>query len=177
MSALPSSKDRKRTYLACKLCRKRKIKCVTKGEDTPCKRCSERSFQCEYMPVCVEYEGQLLGHSEGEGHASTPAYSGLNSSGRTPSHGTGFRGAPPIHGAAGWTPYPQQGAFSPVPSHSLVGTSSYQQYAQGPPPASAVYAQTTPVYAPRQQPVPAQPSSQYDQYFSHFGLPPMYATK
>ncbi|KAJ7182196.1 hypothetical protein C8R43DRAFT_940344 [Mycena crocata] len=175
-----TSTQRKRTYLACKACRKRKVKCVTKGEDTPCKRCSERGFECEYLPVCVENEGELLGHSDGQGSKATSAYS--STQGKTPAS-QGFHGAATIQSGA--MPYPQHSSFNFGPSRPQAGILSYQHqhptpHSHGPP--SAAYPQTRPAYAPHHhQPppgmVPSQSNSQYDQYFSHFGLPPMYPTR
>ncbi|KAJ7368205.1 hypothetical protein DFH08DRAFT_18435 [Mycena albidolilacea] len=44
---------RKRAMIACKLCRKRKIKCVTTEEPPrhPCARCTKRGLTCEYVAV------------------------------------------------------------------------------------------------------------------------------
>ncbi|KAJ7359501.1 kinase-like domain-containing protein [Mycena albidolilacea] len=44
---------RKRAHIACKLCRKRKIKCVTTEEPprNPCTRCTKRGLTCEYVAV------------------------------------------------------------------------------------------------------------------------------
>ncbi|KAJ6536942.1 hypothetical protein B0H19DRAFT_1079341 [Mycena capillaripes] len=47
------SKERRRAYVACLACRKRKVKCVTPSDDddTPCTRCKSRGQQCEFRAV------------------------------------------------------------------------------------------------------------------------------
>ncbi|KAJ7454234.1 hypothetical protein FB451DRAFT_1184989 [Mycena latifolia] len=46
---------RRRVYIACLNCRKRKIKCMTEETDQkPCARCSRHGLKCEYLPVADE---------------------------------------------------------------------------------------------------------------------------
>ncbi|KAJ7912352.1 hypothetical protein B0H13DRAFT_1875019 [Mycena leptocephala] len=48
---------RTRVYLACLLCRKRKIKCMTDDSgENPCARCFRKGLRCEYIPVAVQKE-------------------------------------------------------------------------------------------------------------------------
>ncbi|KAJ7904426.1 hypothetical protein B0H14DRAFT_604388 [Mycena olivaceomarginata] len=60
---------RKRAMIACKLCRKRKIKCVTTEEPPrhPCARCTKRGLTCEYVAVEEEEPDSPL-------HAMFPPY-------------------------------------------------------------------------------------------------------
>ncbi|KAF7344291.1 Zn(2)-C6 fungal-type domain-containing protein [Mycena venus] len=46
-------KKRRRAYVACIACRRRKVKCVTPSDDddTPCTRCSNRGQECEFRAV------------------------------------------------------------------------------------------------------------------------------
>ncbi|KAJ6460060.1 hypothetical protein C8R47DRAFT_1161472 [Mycena vitilis] len=52
-------KKRRRAYVACLACRKRKVKCVTPtdDDDTPCTRCASRGQKCEFMAVPEGEEG------------------------------------------------------------------------------------------------------------------------
>ncbi|KAJ7679724.1 hypothetical protein B0H17DRAFT_1139006 [Mycena rosella] len=46
---------RRRVYIACLNCRKRKIKCMTEESDRkPCDRCIRHGLVCEYVPVADE---------------------------------------------------------------------------------------------------------------------------
>ncbi|KAF7375769.1 C6 finger domain [Mycena sanguinolenta] len=56
---------RRRTYVACLACRKRKIKCFTDGsEKKACRRCSQKGLQCQYRPVSDEQKLALLEKSQ-----------------------------------------------------------------------------------------------------------------
>ncbi|KAJ7141745.1 hypothetical protein C8R43DRAFT_1238384 [Mycena crocata] len=50
------SEQRRRAYIACSNCRKRKIKCVTVSDADyrPCTRCSQKGLTCEYMAAADE---------------------------------------------------------------------------------------------------------------------------
>ncbi|KAJ7622523.1 hypothetical protein FB45DRAFT_927894 [Roridomyces roridus] len=53
LSALFTKK--KRVYIACLHCRKRKIRCITnETTDTPCARCTEKGLECRYVAVANE---------------------------------------------------------------------------------------------------------------------------
>ncbi|RHZ57749.1 hypothetical protein Glove_384g46 [Diversispora epigaea] len=43
-------KERKNATIACKHCKKIKKKCVKSNDNTPCKRCSNKKFECVYPP-------------------------------------------------------------------------------------------------------------------------------
>ncbi|KAJ7729760.1 hypothetical protein B0H16DRAFT_1775607 [Mycena metata] len=66
------SSQRKRIYLACVNCRRRKVRCITAGEDTPCQRCVKHGLLCDYVPVSLEREKSLFAIPPGEGSTSTP---------------------------------------------------------------------------------------------------------
>ncbi|KAJ7718358.1 hypothetical protein DFH07DRAFT_333863 [Mycena maculata] len=48
-----TTSKRRRAFVACSNCRKRKIKCVTASDadDDPCTRCSQKGLTCEYAAV------------------------------------------------------------------------------------------------------------------------------
>ncbi|KAJ6597483.1 hypothetical protein DFH09DRAFT_1272188 [Mycena vulgaris] len=54
-SQSPLIQQRRRVYVACLNCRRRKIKCVTAGDQAapqnPCDRCTKRGLSCEYRAV------------------------------------------------------------------------------------------------------------------------------
>ncbi|KAJ7677635.1 hypothetical protein B0H17DRAFT_111079 [Mycena rosella] len=57
--SLESSLGRRRVYIACLNCRKRKIKCLSENSD-PCARCIKMGLHCEYLPVADESIHQSL---------------------------------------------------------------------------------------------------------------------
>ncbi|KAJ7179235.1 hypothetical protein C8R46DRAFT_632103 [Mycena filopes] len=73
---------RRRAMIACKACRKRKIKCVTTEEPprNPCARCTKRSLTCEYVAVDEDYSSTPtpespilpLPYSNGSAHNAPP---------------------------------------------------------------------------------------------------------
>ncbi|KAJ6488347.1 hypothetical protein DFH09DRAFT_1324411 [Mycena vulgaris] len=52
-SNLAQFTKRRRIYIACVHCRKRKIKCITAPEapEHPCERCARRGLKCEYVAI------------------------------------------------------------------------------------------------------------------------------
>jgi hypothetical protein len=79
---------RKRIYVACVHCRRRKVRvsripfssistlipvgqCITTDDSTPCNRCVEKGLSCQYLAVCEERE-QSLFTSPGEGSLPSP---------------------------------------------------------------------------------------------------------
>jgi len=52
-SATPPAPRRRRAQIACRNCRRRKIKCVTNEEPphNPCERCQRKGLVCEYVAV------------------------------------------------------------------------------------------------------------------------------
>ncbi|KAJ7122448.1 hypothetical protein C8R44DRAFT_736140 [Mycena epipterygia] len=52
-STLALFRKRRRVHIACRHCRRRKIKCVITEEspDKPCERCAKRGLRCEYISV------------------------------------------------------------------------------------------------------------------------------
>ncbi|KAJ7785200.1 hypothetical protein DFH07DRAFT_975751 [Mycena maculata] len=53
---------RKRAYIACSNCRRRKIKCINNNGESgrnPCERCSKRGLDCEYVTVSEQLEDDL----------------------------------------------------------------------------------------------------------------------
>ncbi|KAJ7106674.1 hypothetical protein C8R44DRAFT_745141 [Mycena epipterygia] len=55
MSESDSFNRRRRVYIACLNCRRRKIKCLTEeSEQRPCERCIRKGLVCEYLPVADE---------------------------------------------------------------------------------------------------------------------------
>ncbi|KAJ7473267.1 hypothetical protein FB451DRAFT_1174918 [Mycena latifolia] len=108
-----SSSARKRIYVACLHCRKRKIKCITASESEPCERCARRGLECEYLPVSVEQAQQPSPTSGRDGppaRSATPGphmpiswtqspqtYGGYNAPGAGPSPHSSTAYANPSH--------------------------------------------------------------------------------
>ncbi|KAJ7245885.1 hypothetical protein B0H12DRAFT_1235689 [Mycena haematopus] len=152
--------QKKRTYVACLNCRKRcgifqsihrpnamaylarKVRCITPDEETPCKRCTEKGFDCEYVPVCVEREGA---------HGATPGETASQSS-RSP--------ATPTWNQPTYQPPQGQGANTGNYAHNNYGQQnappSNQYYGQPPYTQSSGLSYTNPAHFP----YPAQPPSQ-----------------
>ncbi|KAJ6540529.1 hypothetical protein B0H19DRAFT_1077936 [Mycena capillaripes] len=59
-SSLKAFTQRKRIYVACIHCRKRKVRCVTSAPDARCERCTKKGLECEYLPVCEQREKALF---------------------------------------------------------------------------------------------------------------------
>ncbi|KAF7341830.1 C6 finger domain [Mycena sanguinolenta] len=52
----PAFQTRRRVCIACTMCRKRKIRCLT-PEDPPinaCHRCTKKGLHCEYIPIAMQ---------------------------------------------------------------------------------------------------------------------------
>ncbi|KAJ7107932.1 hypothetical protein C8R44DRAFT_744502 [Mycena epipterygia] len=71
-SSPPFLTRRKRVYIACVHCRKRKIKCVTESQEKPCERCAQKGLLCEYIAVAEEY-GRSNSEASGGKPLSSPA--------------------------------------------------------------------------------------------------------
>ncbi|KAJ7604325.1 hypothetical protein FB45DRAFT_957325 [Roridomyces roridus] len=69
---------RRRAFIACTNCRRRKIKCVTDAETDPCDRCVRKGLGCEYVLV-----GDEMSPRDRESTHTSPA---LLSSDREPIH-------------------------------------------------------------------------------------------
>ncbi|KAJ7023076.1 hypothetical protein C8F04DRAFT_1271811 [Mycena alexandri] len=104
MSTIPPSKpaasqssQRKRIYLACVNCRRRKVRCITTGDspDTPCQRCVKHGLICDYVPVSLEREKSLFDIPPGEGSNST----------HSPTMPPSWSQAPPHNGTYGRSNY------------------------------------------------------------------------
>ncbi|KAJ7779483.1 hypothetical protein DFH07DRAFT_765763 [Mycena maculata] len=50
----PVFMKRRRIYVACLNCRRRKIRCIATEETEPCERCTKKKLTCEYMAVSEE---------------------------------------------------------------------------------------------------------------------------
>nr|GAT46424.1 C6 finger domain [Mycena chlorophos] len=59
LSSSPVFQKRRRAYIACSNCRKRKIKCVPEADYRPCARCSKKGLVCEYISVADSQPDQL----------------------------------------------------------------------------------------------------------------------
>ncbi|KAJ7485919.1 hypothetical protein FB451DRAFT_1433020 [Mycena latifolia] len=136
---------RRRAYVACVACRKRKIKCVTASDADydPCTRCKQKGIQCEFTavpddddssshPGTPSPDAQGPSRNSGWGQTSQPGI-------RPPSAGiAGYLGAgsAPPRGAnrsprpGANAPYPQPGA----PSYPYRPNAMRSVEAQGPPP-------------------------------------------
>ncbi|KAF8176676.1 hypothetical protein K438DRAFT_73182 [Mycena galopus ATCC 62051] len=59
-----SLSKRRRVYVACTNCRRRKIKCVTSEQSSmkPCARCTKRGLACKYTPIAESYNNSLGYH-------------------------------------------------------------------------------------------------------------------
>ncbi|KAJ7129901.1 hypothetical protein C8R43DRAFT_674430 [Mycena crocata] len=162
---------RRRTYVACKACRKRKIKCISTGEDMPCKRCAERGFKCEFIPVAEERRRERAGRPGGESSTSTlvkAASSSLDGLSTSASQNT-FEDALSFQPAP--SSYTQPALPAPLLADPFASTSSAQhQLPKEYPYATAIYA----IPAPQPEISAQQLPTQYDQYFSSLGVPPIH---
>ncbi|KAJ7110824.1 hypothetical protein C8R43DRAFT_1159992 [Mycena crocata] len=133
-TASKSPMKRRRAFVACVECRKRKIKCVTLSDDDdrPCTRCALKNIQCEFQPI-----------SEHDSSSSRPV--------------------PSVHGAQHWDtqpPTPHSAGLYP-PSYGGYDTNAgiNQQYPHGarspyPYQSNAWPANATPRH-PQQRPPPS----------------------
>ncbi|KAJ6540522.1 hypothetical protein B0H19DRAFT_1077928 [Mycena capillaripes] len=73
-SSLKAFTQRKRIYVACIHCRKRKVRCVISSPNPQCERCTKKGLECEYLPVCVQQERALFetGYDWEDGSPSPP---------------------------------------------------------------------------------------------------------
>ncbi|KAJ7662503.1 hypothetical protein B0H17DRAFT_1144290 [Mycena rosella] len=83
---------RKRVYMACVHCRKRKVRCITEAPDTPCERCARKALRCEYLSVSNQPDAPPMnlppqlygGYNTGPSpqcsipHAGSPYYNPMN---------------------------------------------------------------------------------------------------
>ncbi|KAJ6492251.1 hypothetical protein C8R45DRAFT_928546 [Mycena sanguinolenta] len=49
-------RERKRVFLACIACRRRKIRCISDEDNNPCTRCVKKGILCEYLSIDEERE-------------------------------------------------------------------------------------------------------------------------
>ncbi|KAJ7129880.1 hypothetical protein C8R43DRAFT_1240039 [Mycena crocata] len=162
-ASLASFTQRKRIYVACVHCRKRKIKCITKSEDTPCERCAERGYTCEYIPIPVLNAKALF--EEGEESSSNTSYAPYSP----------YSSSPPPPNPVSWnTPPPSQRDLNRGDSMRS-GRSQ-----QGMPPVNPMsYGQGhgTPAYYPKQpvsQPYGSSPAPQGYNWSGHNQSAPQY---
>ncbi|KAJ7164461.1 hypothetical protein C8R46DRAFT_312748 [Mycena filopes] len=156
-SSAPAPSDpfmkRRRAYVACANCRKRKIKCISLSEVDyrPCTRCAAKGLKCEYFAIPDDYappagppapapEAAARSYEQGQGEPPqpiTPPSASLSdflpgaSSSRRPNRGGAVPPAPPR--------YPYQPK----------STQSASRAPQFPP---AAYPQDAHVFAAMQQP-------------------------
>ncbi|KAJ7468242.1 hypothetical protein B0H11DRAFT_2284192 [Mycena galericulata] len=169
---------RRRAFVACSNCRKRKIKCVTASDadDNPCTRCLKKGLTCEYAPVSDnEYSAS---DSSPPNTPSAEIQPQTRNSGR--SRGSQSY-APPHAGTSGFLntapQLPPRGRRTPVPSAGgsqlhLGGAVQppYQppyQYAQDP----ALYAHSS--TSAHTQQLPSRPQSVYP-YDTYQQMAPAY---
>ncbi|CAA7259676.1 unnamed protein product [Cyclocybe aegerita] len=56
----PTPKVPKRAQIACTYCRRRKLKCISPGDESPCDRCKASGKDCHYEPVNPPPAGDAL---------------------------------------------------------------------------------------------------------------------
>ncbi|KAJ7104886.1 hypothetical protein C8R44DRAFT_746146 [Mycena epipterygia] len=102
MSESESFNRRRRVYIACLNCRKRKIKCLNEESlQRPCERCIRKGLICEYIPVANE-QAQSAGSNPppptqfGFGHRPPAPYSP----------------PPAVHPAPAFNPTPAYGGYN-----------------------------------------------------------------
>ncbi|KAJ7355337.1 hypothetical protein DFH08DRAFT_933306 [Mycena albidolilacea] len=152
-STLAAFTQKKRIYVACIPCRKRKIRCVTIDDspNTPCKRCTEKGLECEYLAVCEEREKSLF--TEGSAYGQRPPATPQSSTWNQPSHGHG--------GSSSTGVYAHNYAQPAAPqSNPYYGQSSASQYSQSPGPYTNPAPAAYPT-RPRSQQYPSNPSNMY----------------
>ncbi|KAJ7158171.1 hypothetical protein C8R46DRAFT_1111924 [Mycena filopes] len=119
---------RRRTLMACKTCRQRKLRCIPSEQPfngAPCTRCLKRKLTCEYVATSEstpEYPPSDLPSSHSHSHSHGPP---APSYGRgQPNYGTGGPSAPAMQGA-----YPSPGP-SHRPHHSASQPGPYDLHGQ-----------------------------------------------
>ncbi|KAJ7107933.1 hypothetical protein C8R44DRAFT_885319 [Mycena epipterygia] len=190
-NSIPTSfAQRKRIYVACVHCRKRKVKCVSVGEsqDRPCERCTRKGLACEYLAVCEEQAKATSTNPGPQGSVQNP------SPPFAPATHTQWNQPPQNYGGqnmgtvpnSGHNYYAQPNAAqfnSVVPSGPSQGYPGGQPLSRPYPPAGGfnnpynyggMHTQRphTPLAPPgfSQQPT-SSGSADYNRYFSNFGLP------
>ncbi|KAJ7130679.1 hypothetical protein C8R46DRAFT_1048796 [Mycena filopes] len=161
---------RRRAYVACANCRKRKIKCISVSEVDyrPCTRCAAKGLKCEYFAVPEDYAPPTdpaaptpeptRPHTQAQGwphQPITPPSAGLNDYlGGASSSRRGSRG-----GAV--PPGPPRYPYQPKSTHS--GSRPPQSQ-----PSPAAYPQDAHGFAAmqQQQPQPPHPGFQYNNAYS-----------
>ncbi|KAJ7433996.1 hypothetical protein FB451DRAFT_1195786 [Mycena latifolia] len=130
----PSSASpiRKRVYLACLNCRKRKIRCIKAGESEPCERCVRRGLQCEYLAVCATVPQALPPTPGRDGPTADPFQSATTG---PYTHDSRIQPPQPPFGynASGRGPYPPASTAHTGPStsqydHANPMSSGYQPF-------------------------------------------------
>ncbi|KAJ7618291.1 hypothetical protein DFH06DRAFT_1342566 [Mycena polygramma] len=139
-------KKRRRAYVACLACRKRKVKCVTPtdDDDTPCTRCASRGQKCEFMGVPDGDEGP---QPTGSTPPDTPPillYPAPGSSSRASApHDPGSSGPTVGSPGVGAQNYFRPGPYSGRPSastySSLADAVTDPQSIARPPPSTSMY--------------------------------------
>ncbi|KAJ6540728.1 hypothetical protein B0H19DRAFT_1078128 [Mycena capillaripes] len=187
-SSLTAFTQRKRIYVACVHCRKRKVKCVNTGDssNTPCKRCAEKGLLCEYLAVCEEDERDNFGgplqppppSGANRPHSWKDSHNGSGGPPRPPSVAYGNNGHGQQNASQFNSQYPQQ----PAPQFNYAQPSASQfpsnfpsnQTNAGPrsysnrQPAQPQYSNNPSYsYASNTYPTPTQPG-----HYSSSGIPP-----
>ncbi|KAF2135557.1 uncharacterized protein K452DRAFT_165701 [Aplosporella prunicola CBS 121167] len=133
---------RQRTAIACRYCRRRKIRCsgFEASEDGRCTNCVRFSQECIFTPVSAQTQAFVPAHTVWRGGGAPPPLYGAYGQPLPATQPTDPYGAPPR---------PQPGY--PLPSPTASSTASYQ---------SAPHPQAQPYYAP-QPPRRSSPQSAY----------------
>ncbi|KAJ7738785.1 hypothetical protein B0H16DRAFT_1465632 [Mycena metata] len=184
---------RRRVYIACTACRKRKIRCITAEEspDKPCERCSEKGLRCEYLAVAEEQPP-----SSSHPHAPSGRNARFSNPGQLPPSGSQFPGGypgnapptqhsntphnayhprPPYSGQMSGPPVPPftptqyQSQFPGAPQNPGQGQHPGYQYSSAPPPQapqSTHYASQGPYMQP-----PAASQGYYSNYGQYYPDP------
>ncbi|KAJ7663568.1 hypothetical protein B0H17DRAFT_1143977 [Mycena rosella] len=122
---------RRRAYVACTTCRKRKIRCVTVSDADyePCTRCAQKGLKCEYATVSEYEEDSPTPSPDVHGPSRASGWGGSSHPGITP----------PSAGIAGYlnpgfapsrssnrSPAPRPGATAPYPQPGVVPSYPYR---------------------------------------------------
>ncbi|KAJ7099851.1 hypothetical protein C8R43DRAFT_1244276 [Mycena crocata] len=118
--------QRRRVFIACLNCRKRKIKCMTDDtEQQPCDRCIRKGLLCEYLAVGDEDSTSARDPPPGRSSAGQSPSSSSYPAGSYPVSSTNSNGAygthPPPHAI-----HPQYAPSQPQEPHSNHSAHQYQ---------------------------------------------------
>ncbi|KAJ7664103.1 hypothetical protein B0H17DRAFT_1256557 [Mycena rosella] len=127
-AALAVFTTRRRVYVACVNCRKRKIRCITAEEapDKPCERCTRKGLTCEYLAVSEERARSPNQMSGREGPTANPArgarpnswapqpYAGYNAGTGPSPHGSTTHSSPPYYNPMTAPPSGYQSIIQPA---------------------------------------------------------------